>query len=152
MVKNMSPVGILFLLFLLVPLVEIYFLIKVGNLIGAIPTIALVVFTALLGAMLLRFQGWITLQRTRMTMNRGELPAIEMLEGVMLLFAGALLLTPGFVTDAIGFGFLVPALRRAIIRWFIKKSDIRVQQFGEVTPDRKSRHHTIEGEYHRDDD
>ena len=54
----MSPVGILFLIFLLVPLVEIYFLIRVGNVIGAIPTVALVVFTALLGAMLLRFQGW----------------------------------------------------------------------------------------------
>ena len=89
----MNPVGILFLLFLLVPLVEIYFLIKVGSLIGAIPTIALVVFTALLGAMLLRFQGWATVQRTRTTMARGELPALEMLEGVLLLFAGALLLT-----------------------------------------------------------
>jgi len=148
----MNPVGILFLLFLLVPLVEIYFLIKVGNLIGAIPTIALVVFTALLGAMLLRFQGWVTLQRTRMTMARGELPALEMLEGVLLLFAGALLLTPGFVTDAFGFALLVPPLRRAVIRWFIKRSDIRFQGFGEAPPHRSSRHHTIEGEYHRDDD
>ena len=148
----MNPVGILFLLFLLVPLVEIYFLIKVGNLIGAIPTIALVVFTALLGAMLLRFQGWVTLQRTRMTMARGELPALEMLEGVLLLFAGALLLTPGFVTDAFGFALPVPPLRQAVIRWFIKRSDIRFQGFGEVPPHRSSRHHTIEGEYHRDDD
>jgi UPF0716 protein FxsA len=149
---GMSPVGILFLLFLLVPLVEIYFLIKVGSLIGAIPTIALVVFTALLGAMLLRFQGWATVQRTRTTMARGELPALEMLEGVLLLFAGALLLTPGFVTDAFGFALLVPPLRQALIHWFIKKSDVRFQAFGEVPPDRPARHHTIEGEYHRDDD
>ena len=87
----MSPVGLLFLLFLLVPLVEIYFLIKVGNLIGAIPTIALVVFTALLGAMLLRFQGLVTLTRCRQAVARGELPALEMLERVLLVFAGALL-------------------------------------------------------------
>ncbi len=150
--ENMNPVGVLFLLFLLVPLVEIYFLIKVGNLIGAISTIALVVFTALLGAMLLRFQGWVTLQRTRTTMARGELPALEMLEGVLLLFAGALLLTPGFVTDAIGFAFLVPPLRQAVIRWFIKRSDIRYQGFGDFSTPRRSHHHTIEGEYHRDDD
>lgn len=152
MVRAMSPVGILFLLFLLVPLVEIYFLIKVGNSIGAIATIALVVFTALLGAMLLRFQGWMTLQRTRMTMARGELPALEMLEGVLLLCAGALLLTPGFVTDAFGFALLVPPLRKALIDWFIKKSDVRFQQFGDVPPGPRSPHHTIEGEYHRDDD
>jgi len=148
----MSPVGILFLLFLLVPLVEIYFLIKVGNLIGAIPTIALVVFTALLGAMLLRFQGWVTLQRTRMTMARGELPALEMFEGVLLLFAGALLLTPGFVTDAFGFALLIPPLRKALILWFIKKSEVRYQGFGDFPPRRKADHQTIEGEYRREDD
>ena len=117
----MNPVGILFLLFLLVPLIEIYFLIQVGSVIGAIPTIALVVFTGLLGAMLLRFQGLATLQRTRMTMAQGQLPAMEMMEGVLLLFSGALLLTPGFVTDAIGFAFLIPPLRRAVILWFISK-------------------------------
>lgn len=147
----MNPVGILFLLFLLVPMVEIYFLIKVGNVIGAIPTIGLVVFTALLGALLLRFQGWLTLQRTRLTMAKGQLPAMEMLEGVMLLFAGALLLTPGFVTDAVGFVLLVPALRRALIHWFIKRSGFNIQGFGKPPQDR-SGSHTIEGEYRRDDD
>jgi UPF0716 protein FxsA len=148
----MNPVGLLFLLFLLVPLVEIYFLIKVGNVIGAIPTIALVVFTALLGAMLLRFQGLVTLQRTRMAMAQGQLPAMEMLEGVLLVFSGALLLTPGFVTDAIGFAFLVPPVRQALIRWFLKRSDLRFQQFGEFPDHHRSGHRTIEGEYRRDDD
>jgi len=148
----MSPVGILFLLFLLIPLVEIYFLIKVGNIIGAVPTIALVVFTALLGAMLLRFQGWATLTRSRQVMEQGQLPALEMLEGVLLVFAGALLLTPGFVTDAIGFVFLVPPLRQAIIRWFLSKSEFRVQQFGDSSRPRRSGHHTIEGKYRRDDE
>jgi UPF0716 protein FxsA len=148
----MSPVGILFLLFLLIPLVEIYFLIKVGNVIGAVPTIALVVFTALLGAMLLRFQGWATLTRSRQVMAQGQLPALEMLEGVLLVFAGALLLTPGFFTDAIGFVFLVPPLRQALIRWFLSKSEFRVQQFGDSSKPQRSGHHTIEGEYHRDDE
>ena len=148
----MNPLGILFLLFLIIPVVEIYFLIQVGGVIGAIPTIALVVFTALLGAMLLRFQGWATLQRTRMTMARGQVPALEMLEGVLLVFAGALLLTPGFVTDAIGFLLLVPPLRQALIRWFLSKSDMRMQP----PPGGPRAHHhdpyTIEGEYRRDDD
>jgi UPF0716 protein FxsA len=148
----MSPVGVLFLLFILVPMVEIYFLIQVGGLIGAIPTIALVVFTALLGAMLLRLQGWATLQRTRMSMAEGRVPALEVLEGVLLVFAGALLLTPGFVTDIIGFLLLVPPLRQMLIRWFISKSDIHMQP---PTGGPQSRHHdphTIEGEYRRDDD
>ncbi|MGD2075983.1 MAG: FxsA family protein [Gammaproteobacteria bacterium] len=148
----MSPVGVLFLLFLLVPLVEIYFLIKVGNLIGAIPTIGLVVLTALLGAVLLRLQGWVTLQRTRMTLARGELPALEVLEGVLLLFSGALLLTPGFVTDAVGFAFLVPPLRRALVVRFIQRSNVHVQGFSHDSRDQGPRRHTIEGEYRRDDD
>ncbi len=79
MVPGMNPVAILFLLFLAVPAVEIYFLIKVGSVIGAISTIGLVVFTALLGAMLLRLQGWMTLQRARMSMAQGQLPATEMM-------------------------------------------------------------------------
>jgi len=148
----MNPVAILFLLFLVIPLVEIYFLIKVGNVIGAIPTIALVVFTALLGAMLLRFQGWVTLQRTRLTMAQGQLPALEMLEGVLLLFAGALLLTPGFVTDAIGFALLLPPLRKALIHWFLKRSDVHFQQFGGPPGAPSGGRHTIEGEYRREDE
>ena len=142
----------LFLLFLLVPLMEIYFLIKVGNIIGAVPTIGLVVFTALLGAMLLRFQGWATLTRGRQALAQGQVPALEMLEGVLLLFAGALLLTPGFFTDAVGFGFLLPPVRRAVIRWFLSQSDLRVQQFGGANRSQGTAHHTIEGEYHREDD
>ena len=148
----MNPLGLLFLLFILVPLVEIYFLIQVGSVIGAIPTIGLVVFTALLGAMLLRFQGMTTLQRTRMTMAQGQVPAIEMLEGVLLLFAGALLLTPGFFTDAIGFAFLVPPLRQALILWFIKRSDVHMQTRPGPGERRHRETYTIEGEYHRDDD
>jgi UPF0716 protein FxsA len=100
---------------------------------------------------LLRFQGWLTLQRTRLTMAEGRLPAMEMLEGVVLLFAGALLLTPGFVTDAVGFALLVPVLRRVLIRWFIKRSGFAVEGFGKP-PGEPGGPHTIEGEYRRHDD
>ncbi|MDT8388246.1 MAG: FxsA family protein [Thiogranum sp.] len=148
----MNPFALLFLLFILVPLVEIYFLIKVGNSIGAISTVALVVFTALLGAMLLRFQGFTTLQRTRISMAQGRLPAMEMFEGVLLLFAGALLLTPGFVTDAIGFAFLVPPLRRAIIHWLLKRIKFPGPPPGSPGGDSAPPHYTLDGEYRRDDD
>ena len=148
----MNPVGVLFLLFLLIPLVEIYFLIQVGSVVGAIPTVALVVFTALLGAMLLRFQGLATLQRTRSTLSQGQVPAMEMFEGVLLLFSGALLLTPGFVTDAIGFLFLIPPLRKIVIHWFLKRFTINTQQFGNPPGASGSGPYTIEGDYRREDD
>ncbi len=111
----------LFILFLLVPLIEIYFLIQVGEVIGAGWTIFLVVATAVLGAGLLRMQGFNTLQRAQTSMAQGQIPAVEMLEGVTLLFCGAMLLTPGFFTDAIGFILLVPAIRQALIKRVISK-------------------------------
>ncbi len=111
----------LFLLFLLVPLVEIYFLIQVGKVIGAGWTVFFVVFTAVLGAALLRVQGLSTLNRVQRSLEQGQLPAVDLLEGLMLLVAGTLLLTPGFVTDAIGFVLLVPPLRRQAAHWLIRK-------------------------------
>lgn len=148
----MNPFGVLFLLLLLVPLVEIYFLIQVGQVIGAIPTIALVVFTALLGAMLLRFQGWTTLQRTRLTLARGEVPALEMMEGVLLVLAGFFLLTPGFITDTLGFLLLVPPLRQALIRAFLRRSQVHPPPPPGKGPGRPRDTYTIEGEYRREDD
>jgi len=106
---------LLFVLFLLVPLMEIYVLIQVGDVIGAGWTIFAVVATAVIGAVLLRQQGFSTLQRAQNSMDQGQIPATAMFEGVMLLFSGALLLTPGFVTDSIGFALLVPAIRAFII-------------------------------------
>ena len=120
------PIGqILFLAFLLVPIAEIYVLIQVGGLLGALPTIALVVFTAVLGSMLIRSQGLATLARVRTSMARGEVPAVELLEGMCLLVAGALLLTPGFVTDSVGFTLLVPPLRRAMILSLLERGVLR---------------------------
>jgi len=105
---------ILFILFLTIPLIEIYLFIQVGEVIGGFATIFLIVFTAVLGVWLLRWQGLITLNRLQTTMAQGELPAVPLIEGMMLLVAGALLLTPGFFTDTIGFILLVPGLRQRL--------------------------------------
>lgn len=142
---------LLFILFLVVPLVEIYILIKVGGLIGAIPTIALVVFTAVLGALMLRWQGFTTLQRVRNMLARGEIPAIEMLEGVILLISGALLLTPGFFTDTLGFLCLVPPLRRGAITWLITRHVLGGRGPSRPPPDSRDQGpRTIEGEFWRE--
>ena len=142
----------LFLIFLIVPLIEIYLLIKVGGVIGALPTVALVVLTAVLGAGLLRWQGFATMQRVRLTLARGELPAIEMLEGVVLLCCGALLLTPGFFTDTLGFIGLVPAVRRQLILWLLNKGLIsrHTPTDRHDGPGDRHGHKTIEGEFWRD--
>lgn len=104
--------GFLILLaFIMVPIAEIAVFIKAGDLIGLWPTIAAVVLTAIIGTAMLRQQGLATLVRLRATMDRGELPVRELFDGACLLLAGALLLTPGFLTDAVGFLLLVPPLR-----------------------------------------
>jgi len=150
----MNPFAILLVLFLLIPLVEIYLLIKVGAVIGALPTVFMVVFTAVLGAWLLRLQGFATMTRVRHTLERGGIPAMEMLEGAVLLVAGALLLTPGFFTDTIGFLCLIPSLRRAMIRWMMGRFMMPPGGFGHGQgPGEASQGpRTIEGEYRREDD
>ncbi|HEC58677.1 hypothetical protein LCGC14_1920850 [marine sediment metagenome] len=112
----------LFLLFLLVPMIEIYFLIKVGSVIGAGWTIFAVIGTAVLGAGLLRIQGLSTFQRAQATMANGEVPAVAMLEGVALALSGFLLLMPGFFTDTIGFLLLIPMLRQSLIKRAMKNN------------------------------
>jgi UPF0716 protein FxsA len=149
----MRPFPIVFLLFLLIPLVEIWFLIVVGGVVGALPTVALVVLTAVIGAALARHQGLATLQRLQATIARGEAPAIEMLEGVLLLVGALLLLTPGFFTDALGFICLIPVTRRALAWWGVKRFTL-VTPAGpaQETPGPAHRSRTIEGEFHREDD
>ncbi len=100
-----------------VPIVEIAVFIQVGGWIGLAPTIATVVLTALVGTALLRHQGFATLMKVRESLAAGRLPMAEVFDGVCLLVAGILLLTPGFVTDAIGLLLFVPPLRAAVRRW-----------------------------------
>lgn len=115
------PFLVLVFLFVAVPVAEISLLIRVGGAIGPLNTIVFVIFTAVLGAYLVRQQGFATLAKLQEETNAGRLPAMQIAEGVALLFAGAVLLTPGFITDALGFSLLVPQIRRGIIAWFIKR-------------------------------
>jgi len=126
----MSPFAIIFFALVSVPLVEIYLLVSVGRVIGAGTTILVVVFTAVLGAWLLRMQGLSTLQRIQHSTAEGKLPAQELIEGLILLVTGALLLTPGFFTDGIGFALLVPGIRAWCARRMITAGIYRVQTHG----------------------
>ncbi len=110
---------LLFILFLTIPLIEITILIEIGKVVGAAYTIALVIGTAVLGAALLRQQGISTLMKVQASIDQGNLPAAELIEGMMLLVAGALLLTPGFFTDIFGFLILIPTLRHRIAQKFL---------------------------------
>lgn len=122
----MNAFSIFAILFLAIPIAEIYLLIQVGSVIGAFPTILLVVGTAVLGAFLLRQQGLSTLTRFQNSMAAGQLPASEMVEGVLLLVGGALLMTPGFFTDTMGFLCLIPVSRKLIVHFLIKRSIIKM--------------------------
>lgn len=125
------------IVFMLVPIVEMWILIEVGGWIGALPTIGLVVVTATLGLSLLKRQGLSTLLSARQKMNEGSIPATELVSGVMLAVGGALLLTPGFVTDTVGFVLLIPQTRQ----WLLFKM---IDRFRDKI--------TIEGEYRSLDD
>ena len=141
---------LLLLLFFTIPLLEIFVLLQVGSAIGVLPTIAMVVLTAVIGAGLIRAQGIATLGRVRQELERGELPAVGIIEAAMLLVAGALLLTPGFVTDAIGFLILVPPLRRRIIQAFLLRRVLTTAAApGQSGPGRAR---VIEGEFRREDE
>ena len=160
------------LLFIIVPLVELYFIIVIGGAIGAFWTVLLVVITAVIGVNLLRIQGLSTLTRAQRNMEQGQIPAMEMMEGIALAVAGVLLITPGFITDSIGFLCLIPASRQAIIRYIMVKSAVHTS-FGAQSTSWQSGHYhqqqkrkpeskstdtkqpkvgrTIEGEYKRED-
>lgn len=101
----------LLLAFIAIPLIEIALFIQVGGLIGLWPTLAIVLFTAVLGSYLVRTQGAAELGRLRQSFSTLQDPAEPLANGAMILFAGALLLTPGFFTDACGFALLVPGIR-----------------------------------------
>lgn len=104
----------LFVLFTVIPVAELYLLIKVGRLIGAPSTVALVLLISLAGAWLVRHQGFEILRRIQADLGQGRAPAAELLDGAMVLVGGVLMLTPGFFTDLLGILFLLPPTRAAI--------------------------------------
>ena len=105
---------LLFVLFIIIPIIEISVLMQVGELLGMWPTIGIVILSAWLGAKYVRQQGLATMQSVQAKMAQGEMPSSEIVTGLMLLVAGVLLVTPGFVTDIFGLSLLVPSVRQVI--------------------------------------
>lgn len=135
----------LLLLFLAVPLIEIALFIQVGGLIGLWPTLAIVIATAVAGSWLVRSQGLGELNRLRSSFSDLRDPTEPLAHGAMILFAGALLLTPGFFTDAVGLALLTPPVRRAALRYL--KSRVRVESFEYGAPRKPADPDVIEGEW-----
>ena len=143
-----------FLFFFSIPIVEMYLLIEVAERIDALPTILLVMSTAVVGVFLIRRQRLSTLLKGIRRLNNGEIPAVEIIEGVLLAVAGAFLITPGFLTDSIGLTIIFPLVRRSIALMFLEHLSGRLE-FPANTPDsrdvanktRSGSNSVIEGEY-----
>ena len=116
----------IFPIFVVVTLAEIYVLVSVGDAIGAWSTILLVIITALIGSTLLKQQGWSIMAKAQQNIAEGRTPALEMLEGVVILVSGVLLLTPGFITDGLGLLGLMPWSRSYFINHILEKNAERV--------------------------
>ena len=115
----------LFLAFTIIPVVEIYLLIQIGTIFGALTSIALVIVTGFLGAYLARIQGLQTLFRIQKSLREGQMPSSELLDALLIGIAGLVLLTPGFLTDAFGFLLLIPNVRTAIKYWLRRQIEAR---------------------------
>jgi UPF0716 protein FxsA len=135
----------LLLVFIAVPLIEITLFIQVGGLIGLWPTLAIVIATALLGSRLVRSQGARELSNLRHSFNDLRDPTEPLANGAMIIFAGALLLTPGFFTDAVGFALLAPPVRAAVLRWV--RSRMTVVEFSQRTSTHSTTDTVIDGEF-----
>ncbi|MDY0274339.1 MAG: FxsA family protein [Desulfomicrobium sp.] len=115
--------GKLFLFFVLVPIAELYVLISIGSMIGVLPTIALVIVTAMAGAYLAHMQGLSVMLRVRENLAQGFMPAEDLLDGLLIFLAGMALVVPGLITDAAGLLILFPLTRNLFKQWLRKKFD-----------------------------
>jgi len=152
----------LFLVFSCVSLLEIFVLVKVGGFLGAWPTVALVIITALIGSSLVRSQGLQLVRQLQQRMAQGEMPGLQLIEGVMLLMTGVLLVTPGFVTDFAGLLLLQPKIRASIANVLLEKVKLKTFESrsgcysqsatGSPFMAPKNDDNVIEGEFERKDD
>ena len=115
----------LFLAFTIIPIIEIYLLIEIGSMFGALTAVTLVILTGFLGAFLARMQGLQTLYRIQESLREGRIPSGELLDALLIVIAGLVLLTPGFLTDSAGFLLLIPATRNSIKYWLRRQIEIR---------------------------
>lgn len=122
--------GLLFVLFIAVPILEIWVIVQVGEAIGALPTLALLIADSILGAWLMRSQGRIVWRRFTLALSEGRPPAREVLDGALVIVGGALQLAPGFVTDGLGLVLVLPptraVLRRALVRRLARRGAMRL--------------------------
>ena len=140
----------LFALFVAVPVLEIALFIQVGGAIGLFPTLLIVVLTAFLGTFLVRQQGALAMSQVRNSFSNLSDPTAPLAHGAMILFSGALLLTPGFFTDAVGFALLVPKVRTYVFEVLSSRIKVQKFQFGEQTAYGQSKTNqsgTIDGEW-----
>ena len=121
----------LFFLFTLVPLLELYLLIRLGTYVGAVDTIAIVIGTGVAGGLLANSQGLAVLDRMRAELNQGRLPAESLFDGLLILIAGAMLVTPGLLTDGLGLLLLIPWSRQGIKSWLKRKMQEKISE-GEI--------------------
>ena len=115
----------LFLAFTIIPIIEIYLLIEIGSMFGALTAVTLVILTGFLGAFLARMQGLQTLYRIQESLREGRMPSGELLDALLIVIAGLVLLTPGFLTDSAGFLLLIPATRNSIKYWLRRQIEFR---------------------------
>ena len=120
--------GRLLLLFIGIPIVELFLLLEIGSRIGISATLALIVGTGVLGAWLVRLQGLGVLRHVRAETAAGRMPAGALVDGIIILIAGAVLMTPGVLTDAFGFACLIPAVRRAFKGWLRRRFENAVRR------------------------
>ena len=116
----------LFVLFVVLPFIELYVILQVAHAVGGLTTIGLLIAMSFLGAALVKREGLGVLRRAQQRMNAGQVPGRELVDGVLILFAGALLLTPGFLTDVFGVLLLLPPVRAAMRAWAIRMLRNRV--------------------------
>jgi len=120
------PLLALIVVFIVVPLAELYVIIQVGQAIGALPTIAILLLDSVLGSMLLRAQGRAVWRRFNEALAAGRMPHREVVDGVLVIFGGAFLITPGFITDVVGVFLLLPPTRALVRAWLARRLSRRV--------------------------
>lgn len=148
----------LLIVFLLVPVVEIWLFVRVGEIIGAWQTVGLVIAMAVIGAILIRVQGFAVLNRARAALDAGEFPTTALFDGLFLLIAGFLLITPGFMTDILGILLFIPPLRRwfgaALWAWISRRPGVVIHSSGHSSGHSAGRSGSgrsgivVEGSYH----
>ena len=150
---------VLLLLFIVMPIIEIAIIIQVGSALGFFPTLAMIILTAVVGASLVRSQGLQTLLTVQQRLEKGELPAEQIIEGLMIAIAGVLLLTPGFVTDTLGMLLLLPICRKFLAKKIQQSNKFKFNSgfsqtgFGQHASFRNDdARNTFEGEFERKND